>query len=87
MRHFISQLFYKPKIKFDPVIYAERRRSRERDSQFADLMNIREPKQVNPDKYEISLRRRRVFTIAFIWLLVAGFSWVVIESAEALSLF
>jgi len=50
-------------------------------------MNIREPKQVNPDKYEISLRRRRIFTLAFIWLLVAGFSWVVIESAEALSLF
>jgi hypothetical protein len=33
------------------------------------------------------MRRRRVVAFACVWLMVAGFAWVVIESAQALSIF
>ena len=40
-----------------------------------------------PNKYERSLRRRRMVAHALLWSILAGFGWVVIESAQALSLF
>ncbi len=43
--------------------------------------------RINPDHYERKMRRRRLVAYAFIILVVVGFSWVMIESAQALSLF
>jgi hypothetical protein len=44
-------------------------------------------RQVNVDRYEAGLRRRRAFKVALFWLLGAGCTWVVVESARALSMF
>ena len=44
-------------------------------------------RQVNVDRYEVSLRRRRAFKVTLFWLLGAGGAWVVVESARALSMF
>ena len=43
--------------------------------------------RINPDHYERKMRRRRLVAYAFIVLVVVGFSWIMIESAQALSLF
>ncbi len=43
--------------------------------------------RINPDHYEKKMRRRRRFAYACIILIVAAFSWVMLESAQALALF
>lgn len=41
----------------------------------------------NVDRYERSLRRRRVAKLLFLWACAFGAAWVVIESARAVTLF
>jgi hypothetical protein len=43
-------------------------------------------RQVNVARYEAGRRRRRTFKGALFWLLGAGCTWVVVESARALSM-
>jgi hypothetical protein len=42
---------------------------------------------IDSNKYEASMRRRRVAAYVLLGMMVAGFAWVVIESAQALSIF
>ena len=62
-------------------------RTSTRNAQFISFLDESGFRNVNPDKYERSMRRRRVVAMAFVWCMVAGFAWVVIESAQALSIF
>ncbi len=41
----------------------------------------------NPDRYERSLRRRRVAKVLLLWASAFGAAWVVLESARAVMLF
>ena len=36
---------------------------------------------------EYAFRRQRIVAYSLLWVMVAGFAWVVIESAQALSIF
>jgi hypothetical protein len=61
--------------------------TRTRNAQFISFLDESGFRRVNPDRYERSMRRRRTAAFALLWMLVAGFAWVVIESAQALSIF
>ena len=58
-----------------------------KNAQFLSYLNEAGFRRVNPARYERAMRYRRAALAVFFWVLVAGFSWVVIESAHALSLF
>jgi hypothetical protein len=60
---------------------------RTRNAQFISFLDESGFRRVNPDRYERSLRRRRVAAYVLMWAMVSGFAWVVIESAQALSIF
>ena len=58
-----------------------------RHAQFVSFLESSGYRAHNPDRYEQSLRRRRVAKGALYWLTAFGASWIVIESAKALTLF
>jgi hypothetical protein len=58
-----------------------------RNAQFISFLDESGFRRVDPDKYERGMRRRRAAAYSLLWLMVAGFAWVVIESAQALSIF
>lgn len=43
--------------------------------------------RINPDHYERKMRRRRLVAYGFVVIVILGFGWVMMESAQALSLF
>ena len=61
--------------------------TRTKNAQFVSYLTESGFRQVNPDRYESSLRRRRLVKRALFWMLVGGGAWIVIESARALSMF
>jgi hypothetical protein len=86
LRFWIRQL-RRPAIKAGSLLHTEVRPTRTKNAQFVSFLAESGFRKVDPDRYEKSLRRRRMAAVAFIWAIVAGFAWVVIESAQALSLF
>ncbi|BET66097.1 hypothetical protein ASA1KI_10150 [Opitutales bacterium ASA1] len=62
-------------------------RTSTKNVQFVSFLDESGFRRVDPDRYERSMRRRRVLAYSVLWLMVAGFAWVVIESAQALSIF
>jgi hypothetical protein len=58
-----------------------------RHAQFVSFLESSGYRAHNPDRYEQSLRRRRVVKNALYWASAFGASWIVIESAKALTLF
>jgi hypothetical protein len=69
------------------LLFADIHRTPTKNPQFVSFLTQSGFRKVDPDKYEKSLRRRRVIAHALMWTILAGFGWVVIESAQALSLF
>ena len=62
-------------------------RTRTKNVQFVSFLDESGFRRVDPNRYERSMRRRKTMAYALVWSMVAGFAWVVIESAQALSLF
>ncbi len=60
--------------------------TRTQNAQFVSYLAEIGFRQVNADRYESSLRRRRLLKRALFVLLVGGGAWVIIESARALSM-
>ena len=62
-------------------------RTSTRNAQFISFLDNSGFRRVDTDKWERKMRRQRLVAYALLWTMVAGFAWVVIESAQALSLF
>jgi len=62
-------------------------RTSTRNAQFISFLDDSGFRRIDTDKWERRMRRQRVIAYALLWTMVAGFAWVVIESAQALSLF
>ncbi|MDD3179935.1 MAG: hypothetical protein PHQ04_06230 [Opitutaceae bacterium] len=58
-----------------------------RRAQFVSFLEDSGFRRHNPDRYERSLRLRRLLRLAFFWLSAFGTAWVVIESARALAMY
>lgn len=87
MVNWLSMLCRRPANKPGPVLQTKQRTGTTRNSQFVSYLGQAGFRRVNPGKYERSLRYRRAALAVFFWCLLAGFSWIVIESAQALSIF
>jgi hypothetical protein len=87
MIHWLSIMLHRPAYRADPRLHAHGRGTHTQNSQFLSFLHGSGFRRVNLDQYERALRRRRVAMAVFTWAAVAGFAWVVIESAQALSMF
>ena len=87
MIQWLSTVLHRPALRADPRLYSRRQSTRTQNSQFLSFLHGSGFRRVNLDQYERALRRRRVAMAVFTWAAVAGFAWVVIESAQALSMF
>ena len=87
MIHWLSTVLHRPTFRADPRLHGRRGVTRTQNSQFLSFLHDSGFRRVNPDHYERALRRRRTAMAVFTWAAVAGFAWVVIESAQALSMF
>jgi len=83
----LRQLFHRSTIRMGPVDNSRIRVTATKNAQFVSYLVDSGFRQINVDRYESSLRWRRTFRGAFLWLLGAGSVWIVIESARALSSF
>jgi hypothetical protein len=63
------------------------RTARVKHAQFACYLEETGFRTHNVDRYERSLRRRRVAKGLFIWATAFGVAWIVLESARAVMLF
>ena len=61
--------------------------TRARHAQFVSFLQSSGYRTHNVDRYEQSLRRRRAVKGVLYWLSAVGASWIVLESAKALTLF
>lgn len=62
-------------------------RTRTKNVQFVSFLDESGFRRVDPNRYERKMRHRKFVANALLWMIVAGFTWVVIESAQALSIF
>jgi hypothetical protein len=86
VRYLINRL-RRPTVKSGRLLFADISRTQTRNAQFVSFLSESGFRKVDPGKYERSLRRRQVVAHVLLWSILAGFGWVVIESAQALSLF
>jgi hypothetical protein len=70
-----------------PIDNSRIRTTRVKNAQFVSYLTESGFRQVNGDRYESSLRRRRLLKRVLVGALLGGGAWVVIESARALSMF
>lgn len=63
------------------------RHGRNVNGQFVSFLQDSGFRRSNPDRYERMLQRRKVALAVLTWTAVGGFTWIVVESAQALSLF
>lgn len=87
MIRWIANLLHRPAYREGGLLHRQVRHSRNINGQFVSFLQGSGFRRSNPDRYERSLQRRKLALTAFTWAAVAGFAWVVVESAQALSLF
>lgn len=87
MVRLLKNCLRRPPVRMGDVQNSRIRVTRTSNAQFVSFLEQSGFRQVNPDRYERSMQRRRLLFNCLFWATVAGFSWVVIESAQALSLF
>ena len=83
---YIRQWFHRPAVRMGSIDNSRIRMTRTKNAQFVSYLTETGFRQVNGDRYESSLRRRRLLKRMFWVLLIGGGAWVVIESARALSM-
>lgn len=83
----MRQWFYRPAIRMWSVDNSRIHTTQTKNAQFISYLVESGFRQVNGDRYESSLRRRRLVKGLLFWALVAGGAWILIESARALSMF
>ena len=72
LRHWWSR----PTVRMGSVDNSRIRTTCTKNAQFISYLVESGFRQVNVDRYEVSLRRRRAFKVALFWLLGAGGAWV-----------
>ena len=83
----VRHWFYRPAIRMWSVDNSRIHTTQTKNAQFISYLVESGFRQVNVDRYESSLRRRRLVKSLLFWILVAGGAWVLIESARAISMF
>jgi len=87
MIQWLSNVLRRPALRPGPCLRSRSRPTCTVNNQFISFLQRSGFRRVNPDRYERSLRRRRLALAVFGWASVLGLTWVVVESAKALSMF
>lgn len=87
MIRWLMNLLHRPAYRAGGSLHRSGRGSRNVNGQFVSFLQDTGFRRSNPDRYERGLRNRKFALAAIMWASVAGFAWVVVESAQALSLF
>jgi len=80
----LRAFLHRPAIRFGMARFPRRRF---RDPRFVSFLSQSNRKALDTDFQDAVLRGRRVARHAFVVLLVLGGAWILIESAQALSVF
>lgn len=84
----LRELFHRPAIRMGRVDNSAIQTTRLRNAQFVSFMSESHSLQpFSADRYDARLRRRKRFKAMAALSVAAGVAWVVIESAQALSMF
>ncbi len=83
----LRRWLHRPAIRMGPVDNSRIQTTHTKNAQFISYLVESGFRQVNVDRYEASLRRRRAVKVFLLLALSAGGAWVIIESARALSMF
>ena len=84
MMSFLKHLFHRPVIRFG---LARDSRGKFRDPRVLSFISQSNRKTLNTDFQDAVLRGRKVLRYALVAALVGGGAWVLLESAQALSMF
>lgn len=88
MLRVLKNLLHRPAIRMGRVDNSRMQTTRIRNAQFVSFISesgTLRPR--NTDRYDARLRRQKFIKLAFIAALTGGAAWIVIESAQALSIF
>lgn len=84
----LKSLFHRPAIRMGRVDNSCFQTTRLRNAQFVSFMSQGDSlAPMSLDRYDTKLRRRKRFKTALVLGMIAGFAWIVIESAHAISMF
>jgi len=83
----LKRIRHRPAVRMSSIDNHCIRTTRTQNAQFVSFLAESGFRRVNPDRYEQSLRRRKIAKMILFWVSAMGASWVVLESARALSLF
>lgn len=78
---------HRPAIRMGSVDNSRIHTTRTQNAQFISYLVESGFRQVNPDRYEVSLRRRRWAKGLMLMVVGAAFAWIIIESAKAFTIF
>jgi hypothetical protein len=84
VRRALKNFLHRPAIRFGLGRYPRRRF---RDPRFVSFLTQNNRKMLDTDFQDTVLRGRKLAKQAFVLALVVGCAWVVLESAQALSVF
>ena len=87
MIQWLSTVLRRPTLRPGRLVHSHGRPTRTVNSQFVSFLQRSGFRRVNLDRYERSLRRRRLALAVCGWASALGLTWVVVESAKALSMF
>ncbi len=84
----LKNLFHRPAIRMGRVDNSLIQTTRLRNAQFVSFMSSGDSLcPFASDRYESKLRRRKALKFLFTLALGAGLTWIVLESAHALTMF
>lgn len=84
----LKSLFHRPAIRMGRVDNSCFQTTRLRNAQFVSFMSQGDSlTPMSLDRYDTKLRRRKRLKTALVLGMIAGFAWIVIESAHAISMF
>ena len=88
MLYAVKNLFHRPAIRMGRVDNSMFQTTRLRYAQFVSFMSQGDSlAPMSLDRYDVKLRWRKRLKVALVLGIIAGFAWIVIESAHAISMF
>ena len=87
MRHFLSNLIHKNRVRNDVLLDRSSDDFRMQNAQFVSFLQKSGFRQQLLNRHDKTKRFKRLVSALFAWSLVIGLIWVVVESAQALELF
>ncbi|MEM9158299.1 MAG: hypothetical protein AAGB46_04560 [Verrucomicrobiota bacterium] len=84
---FIKNLLRRKPVKTDALLYKADDDYRMQNAQFVSFLQQSGFRKRQLNRHEKTKRLKKIVAVAAIWIFLLGFTWVAIESAQALDIF